>query len=84
MWSVVIDDPSVRRYEYEDPLQPGVLRAMEVKLNDIEFIVRAPLVADVRHLGVYREEPRTSGAKAPATPAKKLVVRHALPEEVTR
>lgn len=83
-WSVAIDDPSVRRYEYEDPQQPGVIRSKEVKLNDTEFIVRAPVVAGVRHLGVYRHEPPAQGAKQPATPVKKLLVRHALPQEVTR
>lgn len=83
-WSVAIDDPSVRRYEYEDPQQPGVIRSKEVKVNDIEFIVRAPLVAGVRHLAVYRREPPAPGAKAPAAPAKKLLVRHTLPKEVTR
>jgi hypothetical protein len=83
-WSLAIDDPSVRRYEYEDPQQPGVIRTKEVKVNDIEFIVRAPLVAGVRHLTVYRQEPPSPGAKPSAAPVKKLLLRHALPQEVTR
>ena len=83
-WSLAIDDPSVRRYEYEDPERPGVIRSKEVKVNDVEFIVRAPLVTDVRHLAVYRQEPPAPGAKAPAAPVKKLLVRHSLPREVTR
>jgi len=83
-WSIAIDDPSVRRYEYEDPEQPGVIRSKEVKVNDIEFIVRAPLVAGVRHLAIYRQEPPAPGEKPPAVPVKKLLVRHALPKEVTR
>ena len=83
-WRLAMDDPSVRRYEYEDPQQPGVIRSKEVKVNDIEFIVRAPLVAGVRHLAVYRHEPPAPGAKQSAAPVKQLLVRHALPQEVTR
>jgi hypothetical protein len=83
-WSVAIDDPSVQRHEYEDPQQPGGIRSKEVKLADVEFIVRAPLLTDVRHLAVYRNEPPASGAKASAVAVKKLLVRHALPKEVTQ
>jgi hypothetical protein len=83
-WSLVMDDPSVRRYEYEDPDQPGVIRSKEVRVNDTEFIIRAPLLPGVRHLAVYRQEPPAPGAKAPATPSKKLLVRHTLPQGVTR
>lgn len=83
-WSVAMDDPSVRRYEYEDPQQPGVIRSKEVKRNDLEFIVRAPLLAGVRHLAVYRQEPPAPGAKPAAAPVKKLLARHTLPPEVTR
>jgi len=83
-WSVAIDDPSVRRYEYEDPEQPGVIRVKEIKLKETEFIVRAPLVAGVRHLAVYRREPPAPGAKPSAAPTNKMLVRYALPQEVTR
>jgi hypothetical protein len=82
-WRLAVDDPSVRRYEYEDPQQPGVIRSKEVKVNDIEFIVRAPLLAGVRHVAVYRREPPAPGAKQTA-PVKTLLVRHALPQEVTQ
>src|SRR5258705_4770786 len=75
-WRLAMDDPSVRRYEYEDPQQPGVIRSKEVKVNDIEFIVRAPLVAGVRHLAVYRHVPPAPRAKQSAAPAQQMLVPH--------
>jgi len=84
IWSVAIDDPSVCRYEYEDPQAPGTIRVKEVKLDDVEFIVRVPLIDGVRQLEVYRHESPASGAKQPTTPVKKLLLQHKLPQEVTR
>ena len=85
VWSVVVDDPSVQRYEYEDPQQPGVIRSKEVKLNDVEFIVRAPLVTEVRQLAVYRVDPTAPGAKSSTSATvTNLLVRQVLPKEVTR
>jgi hypothetical protein len=83
-WSVVMEDPSLRRYEYEDPQQPGVIRLQEARLDEIEFIVRAPFIAGVRQLGIYRLETPVPGAKAAVAPVKKLLVRIVLPQEVTQ
>jgi hypothetical protein len=55
--SSVINDPSVRRYEFEDPEQPGALRMKEVKLKDVEFTLRIPFREDIRRVEFFRVEP---------------------------
>ncbi|HMJ88789.1 MAG TPA: hypothetical protein VK530_03175 [Candidatus Acidoferrum sp.] len=54
VWSQTIDDPAVRRIEYEDPQQPGKLRAREVILTNVEFTVRVPFRSDARAAVVSR------------------------------
>lgn len=84
-WSLAIDDSSIQRYEYEDPQQPGALKSKLVQVDDVEFIVRAPLTPGVRHIAIYRKEksiqPATAGE---SPPAKRLLARIELPKEVTK
>jgi hypothetical protein len=54
-WSLMIDDPSVQRYEQESTKQPGLLEAKLVKVDDVEFIVRAPLTRGIRSIAIYRK-----------------------------
>lgn len=57
VWSGVVPDPLVRRYEYEDPEHPGRLKVKEVKLEQAEFTVRVPGRKEARQLNIYRLEP---------------------------
>jgi hypothetical protein len=84
-WSLAIDDPSIQRYEYEDPQQSGVLKSKLVQVDDVEFVVRAPLTPGVRHIAIHRKEKSVQPAKAGALPAAKtLLARIELPKEVTK
>jgi hypothetical protein len=67
LWSQTIDDPAVRRIEYEDPLEPGKMRARQVTLTNVEFTVRIPYQPKARNAVVSR---RTSGAAPKAGVAK--------------
>ena len=49
-----IEDPSVRRYEYEDSTQPGTLRLKVVKLPSVVFTLRIPFSEDIHHIEFYR------------------------------
>jgi hypothetical protein len=85
-WSVTIADPSIERLEYEDPDQPGALKSKVVQLDDVEFVVRAPLIVGVRQLAVYRKENKapSPGKSSPLNEAKKLLVRVNLPDAVVK
>ena len=39
LWSGVTEDPLIRRYEYEDPLNPGKLKTKLVKLEEATFTI---------------------------------------------
>ena len=54
--SSVMNDPSVQRYEFEDPEQPGMLRMKHVRLNDVEFTLRIPFREDIRRVEFFRVE----------------------------
>jgi hypothetical protein len=84
-WSFAMDDPSIQRYEYEDPQHPGSLKLKLVPVDDIEFIARVPLSVGVRRMAVYRKQKSTQPAKAGASAAtKRLLARIELPREVTK
>jgi hypothetical protein len=53
-WIQRLADPTVQRFEYEDPDQPGKLRVKEVRLPEAEFLVRVPDLPGRRRLAVYR------------------------------
>ena len=87
LWSGAMDDPSVRRYEYEDPEKPGAIKTKVVQLAEVEFVVRVPVLKGAHHFSLYRLE--APPAKAPAEPAveqqakpaRSLLVRIALPAD---
>jgi len=52
--SNVMSDPTVRRYEFEDPAQPGTLSVKQVKLKDVEFTLRIPFKDEMRRVEFFR------------------------------
>lgn len=66
VWTGVVSDPLVRRYEYEDPDHPGQLKVKEVKLDQAEFTVRVPGRKEARLLNIYRLEPPAAPSAAVA------------------
>ena len=78
-WSLAIADPSLQRLEYEDPDQPGSLRSKLVKVDDVEFVVRAPLKPGVRQVAVFRKEKTGQQANE-----KRLLARMALPAQAIK
>ena len=49
-----IDDPSIERFEYEDPANPGILTVKQVMLKDVDFTVRVPFTEGMRDVEFYR------------------------------
>lgn len=85
IWSLTVDDPSVQRYEYEDPDQPGRLRGTEVRTDDVEFLVRVPVDARARQVAIFRPEAAAArGSNALASAASRLLLRHPISTEITR
>jgi hypothetical protein len=78
-WSLAIADPSLQRLEYEDPDQPGRLLSKSVKVDDVEFIVRAPLTAGVRQVAVFRKEKTGQQANQ-----RRLLARMPLPAQAIK
>ena len=70
VWTDVVPDPLVRRYEYEDPDHPGQLKLKEVKLDQAEFTVRVPGRKEARQLNIYRLDP--SAVKSTTTASSQL------------
>jgi hypothetical protein len=50
LWSGSIDDPAVRRYEYEDPEFSGQIKTKVVAVNDVEFTLRIPVIKGIRRI----------------------------------
>lgn len=74
VWSSVVPDPLVRRYEYEDPDHPGQLKVKEVKLDQAEFTVRVPGRTEARQLNIYRlDQPATQSGLASSRPTRTLL-----------
>ena len=60
----VYPEPTVTRLEYEDPEQPGKIRAKEI--TNQEFTIRVPYFAEARTVHFYRRlEGRVSGSNRP-------------------
>ncbi len=57
-----IGDPSIRRYEYEDPHNPAHLISRQVALDDVEFTVRVPYSTDLSRVEFYREVEPQAGS----------------------
>ena len=84
LWSGAMNDPSIRRYEYADPDNPGAIKAKVVQLNQVEFTVRLPILKEAHHLSFYRMEAAPANAfaapGAKSTPlTKALIARIQLP-----
>ena len=89
LWNGAMDDPSIRRYEYEDPENPGAIKTKMVQLAEVEFVVRVPVLKDARQFSLYRTETSTAKGGAPpagaqARPARTLLTRIQLPADDTR
>ena len=80
LWSEVMGDPTVQRFEYEDPDNPGKLKVKEVKVTEAEFTVRVPFYKDAKELKLHRlDKPANlTEAKAPGA-TKKLLGTVAMP-----
>jgi hypothetical protein len=74
VWSDVVSDPLVHRYEYEGPDHPGQLKVKEVKLDQAEFTVRVPGRTEVRQLNIYRlDQPAAQSGMAASRPTRTLL-----------
>ena len=89
LWNGAMDDPSIRRYEYEDPENPGAIKTKVVRFAEVEFVVRVPVLKDAHQFSIYRLE--ATPAKAPGAPAaeqvkmaRSLLARIALPPDDNR
>lgn len=51
-----LDNPLIRRFEYEDPNNPGNLVSRTVELNEAYFVIRMPFSYDIKSLSFYRKE----------------------------
>ncbi len=85
VWANVIDDPARQRLEYDDPAEPGVMRVKEIVADEVEFIVRTPLVAGAQQLTVYRAATNSSPQQLVVEPsASQLLLKYPLPAEAIR
>lgn len=74
IWTDVMPDPLVRRYEYEDPDHPGQLKVKEVKLDQAEFTIRVPGRKEAKRLNIYRlDQPAAKSAAAAANQTRTLL-----------
>ncbi|MGE5313563.1 MAG: hypothetical protein ACM3Q4_02605 [Acidobacteriota bacterium] len=55
-----MSDPSLRRYEYEDPAEPGRIAVRHVRVKDAEFTVRVPYREGLRRVDFYRKNSNAS------------------------
>jgi hypothetical protein len=87
LWRETMSDPSIRRYEYEDPDNPGVIKSKVVQLGEVEFVVRVPFSKATRRISFYRTEAASEKARLlpagalTALPAKRLIAHIDLPVE---
>lgn len=63
LWKGVMADPRWRRVEHEEPPGSGKLKSKRVELNDPEFTIRIPLLAEARQIEFYTLE-RTDAGKS--------------------
>lgn len=74
IWTDVMPDPLVRRYEYEDPDHPGQLKVKEVKLDQAEFTIRVPGRKEAKQLNIYRlDQPAAKSAAAASNQTRTLL-----------
>jgi len=73
--SRVVDDPSQRRLEYEDPWHPGQLKRIVLDDDDALFVVRVPWIKELSTLQFHQllpDEDETGTSKAQAVRRKLL------------
>jgi hypothetical protein len=74
--SDVLFSPLIKRFEYEDPDNPGQLKTKVVQLEQTDFVVRFQYADDIDNISFYRLEPAKSPADKAA--ARSVVARVAL------
>lgn len=60
LFEEVVENPLVKRYEYEDPDNPGQIKSKLVFLDEAEFWVRIPLTSGSNRIE-FRQEDRRPG-----------------------
>jgi hypothetical protein len=74
LWSDVMADPTVQRFEYEDPDQPGSIKAKEVITKETEFTVRVPFHKGAEQLKLFLlDKPANRVEAAVSRPARKAL-----------
>jgi hypothetical protein len=74
LWSDVMADPAIRRFEYEDPDQPGNIKAKEVITTVNEFTVRVPFHKGAQQLKLFLlDKPANRLEAAVSRPARKAL-----------
>lgn len=66
VWKGSLSDPLVRRLEYEDPDNPGQLKAKIIKADTARFVVRIPADAVIDRITFYRVERRSEAGEKSA------------------
>jgi hypothetical protein len=65
LWSTLIEDPLLQRYEYEDPDHPGQLKRIERRLQETEFMLRVPFHSKGKQV-ILSRKPVAGGPAAQA------------------
>ncbi|MGA2800861.1 MAG: hypothetical protein ABSE97_00590 [Verrucomicrobiota bacterium] len=74
IWTDVMSDPLVHRYEYEDPDHPGQLKVKEVKVDQADFTIRIPGRKEAKQLNIYRlNQPAAKSAAAASNQTRTLL-----------
>ncbi|MDH4156749.1 MAG: hypothetical protein OEW00_05680 [candidate division Zixibacteria bacterium] len=74
--SDVLSNPLVKRFEYEDPDNPGQLRTKVIELEQTDFVVRFQYADNIDNISFYRLEPSKDPADKAA--ARTVMARVAL------
>ncbi len=53
LWQGVIDNPSRRRLEYQDPDNPGKILSKIIDQNDVDFTIRIPYDPGIKTISFY-------------------------------
>ncbi len=88
LWTNSVSDPTVRRLEYEDPEHPGSILHKDVQMTNVEFVVRAPALANARQVSFFSSRSAAATNSPPlkqAIPAQRTPLGVVtLPDEVTK
>jgi hypothetical protein len=67
LWKGALEDPTARRFEYEDPPGSGKLKRKVVLVDETEFTVRIPVLSDAQRVEFYKLEQSSSSNQKSAT-----------------